>query len=155
MTRDDVPVVTAIEQQVFPDPWSETAFQGELRDPAVYACVAERDGRLAGYAMTWIGGEQAHLGNLAVAPDQRRRGVALALLDDVLERVLVRNVQIVTLEVRVSNFEAQALYRNRGFRVAGLRHRYYRDGGEDALVMEWRISQALHPSSAARSQERG
>jgi len=81
-----------------------------------------------------------------VAPDQRRRGVAATLLDDLLERMRSRNVRSLTLEVRVSNAAAQGLYRARGFRVAALRRRYYRDNGEDALVMEWRATPASAPS---------
>ena len=138
MTRDDVPAITEIEQQVFPDPWPASAFDSELRQLGMFANVAEREGRLAGYSLTWLGGDPGHLGNLAVAPDQQRRGVAAALLDDLLGRSRAMDVQSVTLEVRVSNDAAQALYRGRGFRVAGLRRRYYRDDGEDALIMEWR-----------------
>jgi len=64
--------------------------------------------------------------------------VGRLLLDDVLDRARALEVRRLTLEVRVSNFAAQWLYRARGFRVAGLRRRYYRDTSEDALVMEWR-----------------
>jgi len=154
MTHADLPAVAAIERRVFLDPWPQASFEAELRDPAVHARIAEREGRLAGYAMTWLGAGHGHLGNLAVAPDQRRRGVATALLDDLLERARIMSVQSVTLEVRVSNSEAQALYRSRGFRVAGLRHRYYRDGGEDALVMEWRVSPSLHQPTEVGSEGR-
>jgi len=70
----------------------------------------------------------------------RRRGAARALLDDLLTHARALNVDSITLEVRVSNFAAQGLYRCHGFRMVGLRRRYYRDTGEDALVMEWRAS---------------
>ncbi len=41
----------------------------------------------------------------------------------------------VTLEVRVSNYTAQNLYRKYGFREKGLRQKYYSDNQEDALIM--------------------
>jgi ribosomal-protein-alanine N-acetyltransferase len=123
---------------VFPDPWPASFFLGELRQPLVHARVAEREGRIVGYAVGWLGEGAGHLGNLAVIETERRRGVARALVDELLDTARTRGVESLTLEVRVSNFAAQALYRARGYRLAGLRRGYYRDTGEDALVMEWR-----------------
>jgi ribosomal-protein-alanine acetyltransferase/tRNA threonylcarbamoyl adenosine modification protein YeaZ len=133
----DIPEVAAVERRVFSDPWPESFFRGELGQPLVYARVAERGGALAGYCIAWLGAGTAHLGNLAVVPETRRRGVATALLLDLLARVREGDVDTLTLEVRASNFAAQALYRAHGFRLAGLRRGYYSDTGEDALLMEW------------------
>ena len=77
-----------------------------------------------------------------MAPEERRRGVARRLLEDLLERAGSLGIHSLVLEVRVSNFAAQALYRAHGFRLAGLRRGYYRDTGEDALIMEWRARAA-------------
>ena len=71
-------------------------------------------------------------------PRYRRRGLASRLVVDLLERARMKGADHLTLEVRVSNFAAQALYRAHGFRLAGLRRGYYRATGEDALIMEWR-----------------
>jgi tRNA threonylcarbamoyladenosine biosynthesis protein TsaB len=136
--EDDLEAVAALELAIFSDPWPASFFHSELRQPMVYARVAEREGRLAGYQMAWLGAGTGHLANMAVAPDQRRRGIARALMDDLLARARAAGSQSVTLEVRVSNFAAQGLYRGYGFRVAGVRRGYYRDTGEDALLMEWR-----------------
>lgn len=136
----DVPVVAEIERQVFSDPWPESFFVGELSARHAYARVAEVAGKIAGYSLAWLGETEGHLGNLAVAPGLRRRGIGRALLDDLMACARERRVASITLEVRVSNFEAQWLYRAYGFRVAGLRRRYYRDTGEDALVMRWSLS---------------
>jgi ribosomal-protein-alanine N-acetyltransferase len=135
---EDVPPVAAVERQVFTDPWPESFFHGELSHPGVYAMIAERDGRLSGYILAWLSSGSGHIGNLAVVPEERRRGVARRLLGDLLERAGSLGIRSLVLEVRVSNFAAQALYRAQGFRLAGLRRGYYRDTGEDALVMEWR-----------------
>lgn len=147
--QEDVPPVVAIERDVFSDPWSESFFTGELKSPLVHARIAERGGVLAGYSLAWLGVGEGHLGNLAVVPGTRRRGVATALIEDLQREARARDVQVVTLEVRVSNFAAQWLYRRHGFRLAGLRRGYYRDTGEDALVMAWRGSGAPAPSLPA------
>jgi [ribosomal protein S18]-alanine N-acetyltransferase len=135
---EDVPPVAAVEREVFTDPWPDSFFLGELSHPGVYAMIAERDGRLAGYLLAWLTGGTGHIGNLAVTKGERRRGVARRLLGDLLERAGSLGIRTLVLEVRVSNFAAQALYRAHGFRLAGLRRGYYRDTGEDALIMEWR-----------------
>jgi len=134
----DVGAIVAVERAVFGDPWSESFFLGEMNQPLTYARVAERDGRLLGYSVAWLGAGSGHLGNLAVVPEARRGGVASALVADLLAAARERGVGSLTLEVRATNDAAQALYRGHGFRLAGLRRGYYRDTGEDALVMEWR-----------------
>jgi ribosomal-protein-alanine N-acetyltransferase len=144
METRDVPAVAAVEREVFTDPWPESFFLGELAQPLMFARVAEREGRLVGYSVAWLGAGTAagagsgHLGNLAVTPGERRRGVARALLADLLAASVARGVGSLTLEVRATNDAAQALYRAHGFRLVGVRRGYYRDTGEDAMVMEWR-----------------
>ena len=136
--ESDVPAAVEIEKRVFSDPWPASFFLGELRQPLAYARVAERADAVIGYCVAWLGAGNGHLGNLAVVEGERRRGVARTLLADLLATARARRVESLTLEVRVSNFAAQALYHAHGFRLAGLRRGYYRDTGEDALVMEWR-----------------
>jgi ribosomal-protein-alanine N-acetyltransferase len=79
--------------------------------------------------------------NIAVSPDQRRRGVASGLLAELYGRAGGDRARY-TLEVRRSNLQAINLYEREGFRAAGLRRRYYQDNGEDALVM-WRTPATL------------
>jgi ribosomal-protein-alanine N-acetyltransferase len=126
------------EWRGFPDPWPASFFAGELEQPMVVARALERDGAMIGYLIGWLGAGAGHIGNLAVAPEHRRRGYARRLLEEFLDRARERGAKSLTLEVRATNTAAQALYAAYGFRLAGLRPRYYRDNGEDALVMEWR-----------------
>ena len=135
MVAADVPALVAIEQQVFSDPWSASFFRGELGTAGTWARIAERQGALAGYLVAWLGEGQGHLGNIAVVPGQRRRGVAHALLRELLTESVRQSVRQLTLEVRASNDVAQVLYREHGFHAVGLRRAYYQDTGEDALVM--------------------
>ncbi len=138
----DLPVVAAIERRIFSDAWPESFFREELSQAMAWGRVAEADGGLAGYLLAWVGAGAGHVGNLGVVPEARRRGVARALLEDLLERAAAVGATTLTLEVRVSNFAAQALYRAFGFRLAGLRRGYYRDTGEDALTMAWTAADA-------------
>jgi tRNA threonylcarbamoyl adenosine modification protein YeaZ/ribosomal-protein-alanine acetyltransferase len=147
MREADLPRIAELEREIFSDPWPESFFLGEMAQPMIHARVAEHDGALAGYSVAWLGGGTGHLGNLAVVPGCRRRGIARRLLVELLERARAQGCEALALEVRVSNFAAQGLYRRHGFRLAGLRRGYYRDTGEDALIMEWRAgSQAAVPS---------
>ena len=149
MTRDDVDAVSALERATFSTPWSaETFLALQDREPDVEIWVAQADvgkrsGALegaapdgvTGYAVMWCVADQAELANLAVRPDLRGTGVGSALLDQILNRCSQRGAESVFLEVRSSNEPAQDLYRSRGFRMVGVRKRYYREPFEDACVM--------------------
>ncbi len=149
MTAADLPAVLAAEQAVFSDPWTEPFFRSLLGRPETHARVAEREGHLAGYAITVLRPPAGDLENLATLPDQRRNGVARALLDDALAACAAARVRELTLEVRVSNDAAQALYRAYGFRLSGLRPGYYRRPEEDALLMTRRVGPAAGAGVAA------
>ncbi|TMQ72463.1 MAG: tRNA (adenosine(37)-N6)-threonylcarbamoyltransferase complex dimerization subunit type 1 TsaB [Candidatus Eisenbacteria bacterium] len=137
MAPTDLPAIAQVEREVFSDPWPESFFLGEITRPHVHAFVAESGGALAGYSVAWLAAGTGHLGNLAVLPGHRRRGIARRLLTHLMADATAQGCEGIALEVRVSNFAAQGLYRAHGFRLAGLRRGYYRDTGEDALVMAW------------------
>ncbi len=131
----DLPRVLAIERRAFPTPWSLAMFVLELSKPSGI-CLAAIDGaELGGYLICARYDQAYHLMNIAVDPDRRRRGIARALLDAMIERAGAD--ANFTLEVRVSNAAAITLYESYGFRSVGTRRRYYQDTGEDALIM-WR-----------------
>ncbi|MGH7400515.1 MAG: ribosomal protein S18-alanine N-acetyltransferase [Candidatus Rokuibacteriota bacterium] len=141
MTLEDLDEVLAIERASFQTPWSRGAFRYELTQNRVARClVARRGRRLVGYLCLWEIGHEIHVTNLAAHPDLRRRGVARALLGAVLDDAKERAVTLAFLEVRPTNTEALGLYERFGFRVIGRRKGYYFDTGEDALVMEARLS---------------
>ncbi len=91
--------------------------------------------RIAGYLGLWYMIDEAHIVAVATDPALRRRGIGELLVAEALELARARDAQTVTLEVRVSNTAAQALYEKYGFRRLGLRKRYYTDNNEDALIM--------------------
>ncbi len=139
----DLPNVIAIERRAFPTPWSLAMFVLELSKPEGICLAAQSDGQLVGYAICSRFDQVWHIMNVAVDPELRRRRLATALIEEILERV-GPEAQI-TLEVRPSNSEAIALYERFGFLAAGTRSRYYQDNGEDALIM-WRTLATLRGS---------
>lgn len=137
---DDLARVQEIEQASFSTPWKDETFRGLLRRSDTDLVGAESEGRLVGYAITWTVADQAELGNVAVAPEARGRGIGRALVEAVVERVGRRGAKECFLEVRESNGTAQALYRSMGFEAVGRRRAYYAAPVEDALVMRLLIS---------------
>jgi ribosomal-protein-alanine N-acetyltransferase len=134
LTYADLPQVVAIERRAFPTPWSLAMFVLELSKPGgVCLAATDADGRLTGYCICSRYDVVWHVMNVAVDPDQRRRGIASRLLTTLLERL--GDDAKLTLEVRTSNEGAIALYEGFGFRSAGVRPRYYQDNGEDAVIM--------------------
>jgi ribosomal-protein-alanine N-acetyltransferase len=167
MQLDDIPEVSRVERQCFTNPWPQSAYRRELRNPANSAYIvlwyrpeagddqharSESRGPLgllpfirksergtvdqvAGFAGMWALYDEAHVTTIGVSPEHRGKGLGELLLVTLFEEADRRNAEWVTLEVRVSNDSAQALYRKYGFTQQGVRKRYYSDNGEDAYIM--------------------
>ena len=133
LAYSDLPAVISIERRSFPTPWSLAMFVLELSKPSGICLAATEGDELLGYLVCSRYDRVWHLMNVAVAPEQRRLGVASRLIARLLEEA-GRGLPF-TLEVRVSNRVAIAMYERLGFRSAGVRPRYYQDNGEDALIM--------------------
>lgn len=133
LTYADLPAVLALERRSFPAPWSLAMFVLELSKPSGVCLAAEGDEGLVGYLVCSRYADIWHLMNVAVDEPLRRRGVASALVEEMLARA--GREDRYTLEVRVSNTGAIAMYERLGFRPAGRRLRYYHDNNEDALIM--------------------
>jgi len=146
MRAGDVPEVCRIERQSYGVPWSELTFRGLLQRRDAELLVAEQAGVLAGYAVFWQVLDQGELGNVAVDPAWRRRGLARRLVAAVMERAAARGVRELFLEVRPSNTGARQLYESLGFSRVGQRRNYYQEPVEDALVM--RVSLTRDPNLA-------
>jgi ribosomal-protein-alanine N-acetyltransferase len=90
---------------------------------------------ILGFAAVWFMADEAHLANIAVREACRQQGVGEHLLISVIRLAVERGARFITLEVRASNQAAQALYAKYGFDEVGIRHGYYSDNGEDAVLM--------------------
>jgi ribosomal-protein-alanine N-acetyltransferase len=146
LTYQDLPQVIAIERRAFPTPWSLAMFVLELSKSSGICLAAIRHQRLVGYLICSRYDTVWHVMNVAVDPENRRERVASALLSQLYSQIGDEKARY-TLEVRCSNHVAIHLYEREGFRVAGLRPRYYQDNGEDALIM-WRTPATLIGSLA-------
>lgn len=133
----DLDQLMEIERMSFRTPWLRQVFLEELeRDWAHVEVVRERGGStVVGFINYWLVRDEIHLLNIAVHPDQRRRGLATQLLDHLIAFARKNRCRYVTLEVRRSNQAAIRLYRRFGFQSVGVRPRYYVEDGEDAIVM--------------------
>jgi ribosomal-protein-alanine N-acetyltransferase len=96
-------------------------------------------------------GADAHVTTIAVDPEFHRLKVGTRLLLALARAAVARGATGLTLEVRMSNEGAQALYRQFGFVPAGIRKNYYVETNEDALVM-W-AHDVDHPEYAARLEQ--
>ena len=159
MCLSDVPEVLAIERVSFSSPWPPRAYRYELlRNGASHYFVLHRygqernsisglfarlwrvlrrrrTGEVVGYGGFWSSGHRAHISTLAVVSHWRRRGFGLLLLLHMLQCAIGLGMRTATLEVRASNQAAQNLYHKCGFRPSGIQRGYYRDNGEDAVLM--------------------
>lgn len=131
--------VLAIGRLSFTKPWTREMFLAELENPAVSFCYLARraDGEAVGFSAVWLIVDELHINNLAVAPGHRRCGVETALLNHLLAEGMTHHAVRATLEVRRSNEAARELYRRAGFVEGGVRHAYYTDPVEDAVIL-WR-----------------
>ena len=136
MRRRHLRAVLRIESQVYPRPWSLALFMSELglRSSRCYV-VARVGGSVVGYAGLMLTGDDAHITTIAVDPEWQRHKIGTRLLVFLARESVRRGARNLTLEVRVSNEPAQAMYRRFGFKPAGIRKGYYQETNEDALVM--------------------
>lgn len=136
MRRRDLRRVMAIEQLVFPEPWSHGVFTSELalRRGRAYR-VAREGNETVGYVGLMFVEEEAHVTTVAVAPEHQGRGLGAQIMLGAVRIALDEPARHMSLEVAVGNARAQALYRRFGFAPVSVRKGYYQMTGEDAYVM--------------------
>jgi ribosomal-protein-alanine N-acetyltransferase len=136
LQREHLDQILSIERLSFTDPWTRGMFESELDVEARgYARGAMRHRSLIGYIFAVIIPDEAHIGNLAVTPSERGRGVAQELLNQLVRDATEAGVTRVTLEVRASNRTARKFYYKNNFIDIAIRKNYYRSPVEDAIVM--------------------
>ena len=136
MTVEDIDRVFEIESQSFKTPWSKESFYTEVKENTLATyLVLTLDETVIGFGGMWLIMDEIHSTNVAVAPEHRGQGYSKTLITDMIRYAKEKGFQHMTLEVRVSNAVAIALYEKFGFEGAGIRPKYYVDTGEDALVM--------------------
>jgi ribosomal-protein-alanine N-acetyltransferase len=151
MCREDIEQVTEIDLEAFPTMLPQTNYQRELKNELSYYIVAcdrekatmgndketdlEDCNLVIGLAGFWLVASEVHIVNIAVRQSYRRRGIGELLLISLLSLASEKGADTITLEVRKSNIVAQKLYERYGFKIKGIRHGYYQDDREDAVIM--------------------
>ena len=141
MNPSHVAQIAELEKICFSDPWSEKSIASELDNKLAFWLVATEGNTVAGYIGSQTVMDETDMMNVAVHPDFRRRGIAEALVNSLVEHLKTMGSRCLTLEVRASNAPAIALYEKLGFSEIGRRKNYYRNPREDALILrkEWEI----------------
>ena len=136
-TAEYAPQLAQIEDRCFTSPWTQKQLEDDIKSPSTVYYIAVCNGEVCGYGGMWRVLDEGSITNIAVLEEHRRKGIASALL----KQLLSCGVNYVTLEVRRSNTSAINLYSKHGFKPVGVRRDYYTnpDGSkEDAFLMAWK-----------------
>ena len=141
----DIDEIVAIENKSFPVPFSRELFKAMLGMPPFEGFTAKENDKIVGYIIFSHITNEMELLTVAVDEAFRRKGIAKALVMEMLLAAKNGGVQSIFLEVRPSNAAARALYKGLGFLETGIRRGYYQDNGEDAIVMVYPPPQMPQP----------
>ena len=139
--QTDLPDICAIEHELFPDPWDESAFRDALYLFPGLFFVAEMGSELIGFVSAGMEdtGEAVygHIMNIAVKTSSQRQGAGRKLLQRIEFESMVLGAEGVQLEVRVSNKDAQRFYQKYGYTQVFMVDSYYSNGEDAVLMMRW------------------
>ncbi len=128
--------LTALEADIFSDPWSRESIASHLKSPSGVAYLAvTAEGEPLGYLLGLSLGEEAELLRIGVIGKERGTGIGFTILDYFLYDLKSEGTRACYLEVRESNYDAIDLYKKCEFKVTGRRKKYYKNPTEDALLM--------------------
>lgn len=137
MQSFDIDKITALEQDIFPSPWSRNAFRNEVASILSLPMVIETSDSICAYAVVWFLDIEMHIANLGVQKNYRRLGLASWLLNYYLKLAQSLQMKVAHLEVRRKNAKAIRLYEKLGFNKVGIRKNYYSTEHEDAILMSY------------------
>ena len=137
MVLDDVTAVAEIDRQSFSLPWPETSYRYELQSNTASRAfvVEEENGGIVAMIVSWLILDELHIATIATRAECRRKGFGSQILRSALLDARAAGARRAFLEVRAGNADAQAMYHKFGFTITGRRPAYYRDNGEDAILM--------------------
>ncbi|MGL5206445.1 MAG: ribosomal protein S18-alanine N-acetyltransferase [Acidaminococcaceae bacterium] len=135
MSAADLKAVQIIEQESFHDSWTVESWLSELNNDLAHYIVLEQEGAIRGFAGFWLIAGEAQVTRVAVAKNERGKGMGKDLTEALVASAWQAGAESVTLEVRKSNIAAQTVYTKTGFAVSGVRPQYYEDNKEDAIIM--------------------
>lgn len=142
MEIDDLPRVIELDRSSFSLPWPERSFHFELENNEVSRCwvaellTSDAAPLVVGMIVVWLIVDEVHVATLAVSAEHRRHRIAQRLLAHTLIDAYHSGTSSSFLEVRSGNLAAIAMYQSFGYREVSVRRNYYKDNGEDALLMD-------------------
>jgi ribosomal-protein-alanine N-acetyltransferase len=140
MIRRDMPEVLQTEQESFEYSWTEEDFLRCLRQRNCIGMVAEQGERVVGFMIYELHKQKLHILNFAVHPACRRFGVGRQMVSKLVSKLSSHRRTRITLEVRETNLSAQLFFRAQDFRAVKVLRAFYEDSGEDAFLMQYRLS---------------
>ncbi len=140
MIRRDMPEVLQTEQESFEYAWTEEDFLRCLRQRNCIGMVAEQGEKVVGFMIYELHKNKLHILNFAVHPSCRRLGVGAQMTAKLVSKLSSHRRTRITLEVRETNLGAQLFFRSQGFRAVRVLRAFYEDSGEDAFLMQYKLS---------------
>lgn len=137
---EDAPQLVSIAAAAGAAEWSAESYKKLCRSVECVSFVHELEGQITGFVLGRRFAEEAEVLNLAVRPEERKKGIGGSLLQAAVEELRKVGVARVYLEVREGNVEARSFYQSHGFRVTGVRPNYYREPNEAAVLMEKKLT---------------
>ena len=138
--KNDAKELSRLDEKCFSSPWSEASFSNEASNPLAQYVIAKADEKVVGYAGFWQVVDEGQITNIAVLNEYRRKGIARQMLEILIQKAKERQISVLSLEVRESNFSAISLYEKFEFHKVGLRKDYYKNPTENAVLMDLTIS---------------
>ena len=140
MTEKHIKDLAELEKECFHTPWTEKQLEEELKSEYSLFLVALNDETVAGYVGCQTTIDGGYITNVAVFPNMRGKGIAQKLLFELNNKIKEKELEFITLEVRVSNMPAINLYKKMNYQEVGVRENFYRNPKEDALLMTYYIN---------------
>lgn len=134
MQAEDALAAAALEAENFSEPWSANSFMEELQKDSSIYIVAYEDETLVGTCGLVASFDEGEVLNVSVKTGYRNRGIALQMLQRLLEEAKIKGIKHFTLEVREGNVPARTLYEKLGFICEGIRPNFYRNPTENAAI---------------------
>lgn len=132
---EDCAAIAEMEHQLFPDAWSEKSVLETVNQPGTICLTAEKAGKTVGYVLAYTAADEAEIARIAVTKELQRQGVARKLMNALEQKCADKNIAKILLDVREGNEVARAFYKSEGFRVDGIRQRFYDNPQEDGILM--------------------
>ena len=144
MIRRDMPRVLSIENQCFPNAWTEDEFIRVLRQRNCIGMVAERNGLIAGYMIYELHKTRLHVINFAVDPLWQREKIGTAMIEKLISKLSKDRRNRIMLEVSEMNLPAHLFFKAVGFRATRIIQDFYEDRDDDAYQFQLRYSDAYN-----------